>query len=550
MRNWRINLVLTFICILGAAILGRLAVLQISNQEFYRALAEGQQKILTPTIGERGEIFFENGEPIAVNKTGYYVFVCPKEVKQKQETAQVLAKILNLDENWILERVEKVNLFEPIKYRLSQEEQSALKEKSLDGVHLEKEIFRYYAQGTLLAHITGFVNADKQGQYGIEGYYDNALKGEEILAEQEKGPSGFLDFSNLQQSSRGLDIELTIDPNIQYMAQTLLLETQKKLDADGGEILVLEPKSGKILALTVAPNFDPNNYSKVKDPGIFQNSVIQKIFEPGSVFKPIVMATALNENKITPQTTYVDKGIIRIGGWKILNYDERVWGQRTMTEVLEKSINTGAVFVEQAVGEKLFLDYIKKFGFFEKTGIGLQGEVFSENLELKKGYDINFATASFGQGVEITPIQLAKAFSAIANGGRLVKPYIVAGPSPSKNGEGQVISEKTASQLTAMLVSVIENGFGKAAGINGYFIAGKTGTAQVAWSALGINKSGYSEKTVQTFVGFFPAFDPKFLILVKLNDPASKTAEYSSVPLFRNLAKYIIDYKEIAPDYE
>jgi len=550
MRNWRINLVLIFICILGAAILGRLAVLGIFNQEFYKALAEGQQKILTPTIGKRGEIFFENGEPIAVNKTGYYVFVCPKEIKQKQETAQALAQILNLDENWVLEKVEKANLFEPIKYRLTQEEQNAIKEKSLIGVHLEKEIFRYYPQDALLAHVIGFVSADKQGQYGIEGYYDNTLRGKEILTEQEKGPSGFLDFSNLEQNSSGLDISLTIDPNIQYMAQTLLMDTQKKLNAESGEVLVLEPNSGKILALATVPNFNPNNYSKVKDQEIFQNAVIQKIFEPGSVFKPIVMAAALNENKITPQTTYVDKGIVKIGGWTILNYDERTWGKQTMTEVLEKSINTGAVFVEQVVGEKIFLDYIEKFGFFEKTDIGLQGEVFSENLELKKGYDINFATASFGQGIEMTLIQLARAFSAIANGGKLVKPYLVAGLLPSEDGEERVISQKTASQLTAMLVSVIENGFGKPAKINGYFIAGKTGTAQVAWSALGINKAGYSEKTIQTFVAFFPAFDPKFLILVKLNNPTTKTAGYSSVPLFKDLAKYIIDYKEMPPDYE
>ena len=550
MQNWRINLILIFICVLGAAILGRLALLQISNREFYKALAEGQQKILTPTIGERGEIFFENGEPIAVNKTGHYVFVCPKEIKQKQETAQILSEILNLDKEWILAKVQKANLFEPIKYRLSQEEQNALKEKSLNGVHLEKEIFRYYPQDTLLSHIVGFVSADQQGQYGIEGYYDNTLKGKEILTEQEKGPSGFLDFSNLQQGSKGLNMALAIDPNIQYMAQTLLLSAQKKLNAESGEILVLDPSSGKVLALAVVPDFDPNNYSKVKDQEIFQNSVIQKIFEPGSVFKPIIMATALNENKITPQTTYIDKGIVQIGGWKILNYDERVWGQRTMTEVLEKSINTGTVFIEQLIGEKIFLDYLKKFGFFEKTDIDLQGEVFSENLELKKGYDINFATASFGQGIEITPIQLARAFSVIANGGKLVKPYIVASPPPLSNGGGQVISQKTASQLTAMLVSVIENGFGKPAKINGYFIAGKTGTAQVPWSALGINKSGYSEKTIQTFVAFFPAFDPKFLILVKLNNPAAKTAGYSSVPLFKDLAKYIIDYKEIPPDYE
>ena len=360
MKNWRINLVLACVCILGAVILGRLVILQISEHEFYKALAGGQQKIITPTIGQRGEIFFENGEPIAINKTGTYVFVCPQEIKAKQETAEKLAKILSIDQDWILEKIQKVNLFEQIKDKLSQNEQDAIKKESLTGVYLEKQIFRYYPQEHILANVIGFVSADQQGQYGIEGYYDEILKGKEILSEQEKGPSGFFDLSDTQQNSSGIDIVLTIDPNIQYMASTLLSSAQKKLKADGGEILVLEPASGKIIAMAMTPNFDPNNYSAIQKPEIFQNSIVQKIFEPGSVFKPITMAAAINENKITPQTTYIDKGIIRIGGWKILNYDERVWGEQTMTEVLEKSINTGAVFAEQSIGEKSFLNYITK----------------------------------------------------------------------------------------------------------------------------------------------------------------------------------------------
>lgn len=549
-ENWRFVLILIAIFLFAATILSRLIFLTISNYEFYQALAEGQQKILTPATGERGEIFFSNGDPIAINKTGKYVFASPNEVKEKEQTVEVLAQILNLDRIWLLEKLEKDNLFELLKYRLSEEEIILLQEKNLKGVHLEEEIFRYYPQKNVLANVVGFVSADQQGQYGVEGYYDDVLRGEEILTEKERGLTGFLDFSHIKETSRGQDLILTIDSNIQSKAENLLSEAQENIAPEGGEILVLNPRTGQVLALAVAPNFNPNQYSEIENPEIFQNPVVQKIFEPGSVFKPIVMAAGLNEGKITPQTTYVDNGIVQIGGWPIYNYDQRIWGQRTMTEVLEKSINTGAIFVEQTIGEKIFLDYIEKFGLFEKTGIELQGEIYSENLELKKGYDVNFATAAFGQGIEITPIQLARAFSAIANEGKMINPYIVASPSPLDNNEKQVISPKTANQLTAMLVSVVENGFGKAAGIKGYFIAGKTGTAQIAWSALDIKKSGYSDKTIQTFIGFFPAFDPQFLILVKLNDPAAKTAEYSAVPIFRELAKYIIDYKQVPPDYE
>jgi len=546
------------IFVFGAAILGRLVFLQITKGEFYKALAEGQQKILTPTVGERGEIFFRDGQPSVVNKRGKYLFVCPKEIKEKEKTAKILSQILDKDEDWVLEKVKKTNLFEPIKHRLSEEEQNQLSEKNLPGLYLEDEVFRYYPQKNLTSHITGFLGGDGKGQYGIEGYYDEVLRGKEVISEKEKGPAGFFSFSDFKKESKGSDIFLTIDLNIQFAAERLLSSFQKELDFEAGQILVLDPISGKILALCAIPNFDPNHYSKIENPEVFQNAITQKLFEPGSVFKPIVMAAGLNEEKITPQTTYIDKGFVEIGGWVLENYGQRVYGKQTMTEVLEKSINTGAVFVEQTIGHDLFLEYIEKFGFFEKTGIDLQGEVFSENKEFKKAYEVNFATASYGQGIQVTPIQLARAFAAIANGGNLIKPSVVDKvfeqgrevKLESDFEQRRVISEKTAKQLTTMLVSVVENGFAKTAKIEGYFIAGKTGTAQVPWPALGIKKSGYSSQTIQTFVGFFPAFDPKFLILVKLDNPKTRTAEYSAVPLFRELAEYIINYWEIPPDYE
>jgi cell division protein FtsI (penicillin-binding protein 3)/stage V sporulation protein D (sporulation-specific penicillin-binding protein) len=227
-----------------------------------------------------------------------------------------------------------------------------------------------------------------------------------------------------------------------------------------------------------------------------------------------------------------------------------------MTEVLEKSINTGAVFAEEKLGHDSFLRYLDKFGFFKLTGIDLQ-EVYSENREFKKGYAINFATASFGQGIEMTPIQLIRAYSAVANGGKLVRPYVVKkiinGEEVSevapKIEEDSVISPKTAAQLTAMLVSVVENGFAKSARIPGYYVAGKTGTAQISFAALEVEKKGYSDKTWQSFVGFVPAFNPEFIILVKLNNPKTKTAEYSAAPIFQDLAKHIVDYYQIPPDY-
>ena len=261
------------------------------------------------------------------------------------------------------------------------------------------------------------------------------------------------------------------------------------------------------------------------------------------------MAAALNEEKVTPETTYTDPGIIEIGGWPIYNYEQRIYpGVLTMTNVLEKSINTGAVFAGRQLGGELFKKYIEKFGIFEPTGIDLE-ETCPENKEFKQGREINFATAFFGQGIEMTPIQLIRAYSAIANGGKLVTPYLVEQNKEPESFES-IISSKTSSQLAAMLISVVENGFAKSARIPGYYVAGKTGTAQVSYSALGINKQGYSEKTIQVFVGFAPALNPQFLILVKLNNPKTKTAEYSAVPIFHDLAEHIIHQYQIPPDYD
>lgn len=559
MKNWRVNLVFILIVLFSATVIGRLIYIQIIKGDFYRALAQGQQNFFSSVQGERGRIFLSdknsNFYPIAVNKNWNYVYIVPNELEDKDKTIEILSKILDLDSSSISTKIETTESFSIIlKNKLTEEETSQIKSLNLAGLYLDQDVLRYYAQEKLAAHLIGFLGGDFVGQYGIEGYYDDILRGKEEIVAREKGLKGYLvlDFEKLL-FQKGSDIVLSIDYNIQFMAEKLLQETKENLDIKEGQIIVMDPSSGKILALAQFPSFDLNNYAQESDWEIFQNGAIQKRFEPGSAFKPITMAIALDQGKVTPQTVYTDTGFLKIGGYTIYNYDKRTWGERTMTEVLEKSINTGAVFAEKQVSNEIFLDYIKRFGFFELTGIDLQGEVFSENKSLKEGYEINFATASFGQGIEMTPIQLVRAFSVIANGGKLLKPYVVEKIISSNgdisetrpNVQGEVISSKTASILTSMLVSVVENGTAKRTRLPGYYIAGKTGTAQVpeggAYSA---------EKTIQSFVGFAPAFNPEFLILVKLDNPKVRTAEISAVPVFRDLAKYIIDYWQIPPDYQ
>jgi len=567
MKNLRVNFTLIFLILLGATIIGRLFYIQIFHQDFYRALAQGQQKIFEEVLGERGEIFLQDGDnlkPVAINRNWQFCYAAPNEVKEKENSAKILSQILFLDEKFVLEKLkEEDSFFEILKKRLNEEEITALKKENLPGIYLNEEIGRYYPLETLAAQIVGFLGGDKLGQYGLEGYYQDILKGEGQFQEKERGLLNYLINLTEVKAKKGNDLVLTLDYNIQFIAEKLLEKAKEDLDITAGTILVLDPNSGKIITLANFPNFNLNEYSKQENLSVFQNEAVQKAFEPGSIFKPITMAAALNEGKITPQTTYNDEGFVKIGGHTISNYQNKSWGQRTMTEVLEKSINSGAIFAEQQLGNKLFLEYIEKFGFFEPAGIDLQGEISSQNVNFKDGYEVNFATASFGQGIEITPIQLARAISAIANGGKLVRPYVVdkiIGPVRENFSNGVetqpeiqndlVISSKTASQVTAMMVSVVENGFGKTAKIPGYYIAGKTGTAQIPWSVLGVKKQGYSPMTIQSFVGFFPAFNPQFLILVKLDNTKTASAGYSAAPIFKELAEYIINYKKIPPDYE
>lgn len=521
----RQNLIFFFFISFGAIITWRLINLQIIQGDFYKALAEGQNNLGKEIRKDRGEIFLRDFEPLAINKDYYLVFGTGPKIVDPEKTAQSLSSVLDLPEEFILEKISKDTLYSPIKDLLSKEEIMDIKNLNLPGINFTQERNHYFPQEALASQVIGFVDADYRGQYGLEEHYNDFLS---------------------QNSS---NLVLTIDYDVQFMAEKLLNEAKKDVKIESGSIVVMDPNSGKILAMANFPNFNPNEYreyAKTGNLGIFQNNLTQKIFEPGSVLKPITMAAALEEEAITPQTTYTDEGVLKIGGRTVYNYDNRVYGEQTMTQVLEKSINTGAVFAERELGHNLFLKYIDKFGFFSQTGIDLP-EIYSENREFKKGYEINYATAAFGQGIEITPIQLVRAFSAIANGGRLVKPYLaekigqdIAKPEYSE----QVISSKTASEVTTMLTSVVENGFSKKAKIPGYYVAGKTGTAQVPEAGK------YSlDKTVQSFIGFFPAFSPKFLILVKLDNPQTKTAEYSALPIFHDLAEYVLRLYQVPPDY-
>jgi len=564
MANKRINFVLFLFIMFSAVLIHRLFYLQIQQHDFYLALAKGQRINFEEIKGERGKIFFQDKDnqlyPVAINKDFNFVFICPNEISEKEQVAQILSENLNIDKDYILKLLKKDSLFELIEDDVEDEIVEKIKEQEIKGIYFDKRRARFYPYGKLASKILGFVDIDNNGKYGLEGFYNKVLKGKKGLLEEERGLGGnvmFFDIGRFIPAKTGVDLVSTIDYNIQYQAEKLLKKVAEDLSVKSGIILVINPQNGEIKALANMPNFNPNTYFD-EEISVFQNDAVEKIFEPGSIFKPFTMSTALDLGRVEPDSTYVDKGVLQFNGGIIYNYSNRVYGEQTMTNVLEKSINTGAVFAQQQAGEKNFIDYFKKFGFEQQTEIDLPGEIASKNKYLKSGRDINLVTAAFGQGIEVTPIQIVQGFSALINGGNIWRPHLIK-KIIDQDGNEQIIEPKiekslvikreTSEKIVEMLVSVTENGFGKKARVPGYYIGGKTGTAQVPWSVLGIDKAGYSDETIQSFVGFFPAYDPQFLILVKLDNPETRTAEYSAIPIFQELADYIIKYHQIAPNH-
>ena len=563
MKSWRLSLVLFFIFCFAAIIIGRLFYLQILNHKFYQSQALGQQAGFKEVKGSRGEIFSQNSKEslgsfssgaiksLAINEEKWQIFATPKQIKDKDSFADVLGKSIQEPKESITAALEKSDSYAVIKKDLSVQDIEKIKKLKLEGLYSEVVTSRYYPESGFASQVIGFLGGDGSGQYGIEGYYDNVLSGKTGIKEEKRG----FDIVNSEDLSYldGSDLYLTLDYNIQFQAELLLKEAKHNIDIDSGQIIVLKPDSGRILAMANFPSFDSNKYYKEHNLDIFQNATIQKIFEPGSVFKPFTMATALNESKVSPDTKFQDTGFVKIGPDTVYNFDHKKYDTQDMSGILEKSINTGAVFLSQHIGRQTFLEYINNFGFNDKTSVDLQGEVNSKNEILRTGSDFGFATAAFGQGIEMTPLELARAFCVFANGGRMVKPYVVEKIVHGQEEENiapkvssPVISQKTVSEVTKMLINVVERGFGSGAKIPGYYLAGKTGTAQIPLKG----KRGYeANKTVQSFIGFGPALKPQFLILVKLDNPKVPQSSLSAAPIFKKLSQYIIDYWQIPPDY-
>lgn len=436
-----------------------------------------------------------------------------------------------------------------------------LKLLKIPGLDFNFSKYRYYPEGEVASQILGYVsynNGEGTGHYGLEEFFNKELFGSYGYLKSEKGASANLIIVNDREyvvPQAGSDLVLTIDRNIEFFACEKLKESVKKHEAQGGSVIIVEPKTGAILAMCAEPTFNPNDYKNVKDLSYFNNPNTLYQYEPGSVFKVITMAAAINEGKVSPSTTFQDFGEIMISGWNkpIRNSDFSTKGAHgvvDMNYVLDNSLNTGSIFAMRQIGDTVFAKYVKNFGFGEKYGveIGSESPGNINNLLKNKIKEIDAATASFGQGIAVTPLQMLMSYQAIANKGVLMKPYVVekivtAGQeeiiSPKKIRE--VISPETAATISAMLVNIVEKGHSKKAAIDGYYIGGKTGTAQIA------TVGGYKKNEwIHTFIGIAPIDNPAFVMLTKIDSPKDvQYAEGSAVPLWRDIADFIIRYYQI-----
>jgi len=499
--------------------------LQIERGDYYFNKAKAQSEYAQSVAFKRGEIFFTdrngNAIPAATNKNYPVIYAVPREIKDAQATAATLKTLFPESGNLLNALSDPKRLFVPILRRATDEDAARAEESGLAGIYVDEEKARFYPFGELAARTLGFVGVNEEiteptGIYGLERWYNPTLSREEPLY-------------------------TTIDRNLETEVEKLAQELVETHNAEAGTIIIQEPHTGKILAIAHYPSFDPNEYGKYLV-GRFGNPAVEYLYEPGSVMKPMTMAAGIDLNIITPDTTYWDKGEITLNGKTIGNWDGKAHGEITMRQVIEGSVNTGAVFAGRKTGRKSLLSYFEKFGFGSETGVDLPHEVAGNlaNLSRIGSREIDLATASFGQGIAVTPLELINAYSALANGGNLMRPYLNAEHAP--HVVRRVISEATAAAVTEMMESAVNKAVIGA--VDGYRVAGKTGTAQIP----DFESGGYTEEYVHTFVGFAPVSNPQFVILLKLDKPEVLLAGQTVVPAFRRLMQFVLGHYNVPPD--
>ena len=550
----RLRVLFAFFAVASLLLAGKLTYWQTAMRAELLGPALGQVRSDEVVPARRGVIRDRNGAILATTVELRSLYAIPARIADKPAVAQQLGVLLGRDPAPILARLRSGLEWTFIHRRLPEATAEAIAALRVPGLGFETEPARLYPNETIAAHLLGFVNDEGVGQYGVEAAYDDVLRGTpgRLVVERDSRDRALpVGLRHAIPSRNGSDLTLTIDLVVQTAAERELRLAMEREKAASGCIVVLDPKDGSLLALASAPSFDPAAVA-VTDLEVLRDRCVAWSYEPGSTLKGVTVAAALEKGVVTPATTYNDVGFAIIGGRRLNNALGKAWGPTTVTQVLERSANAGAVFVGSKLGAERLHSSLGSFGFGQRTGVDLSGEQSGSLRPLAEWYPVDVGTASFGQGLTVTPLQLARAYAAFANGGVLHRPYVVASRRDA-DGEHRtapvavrrVISPETAATMRSMLLSTVDNGLAKNASLPAFSVAGKTGTAQIP------DRSGSyeSDEYISSFAGFAPADDPRFVAVVVLERPQSRLlGTVTATTAFKGLALDVLRTGRIQPD--
>lgn len=550
----RINVLSTALILAASIIAGRLIYYQVILHADLKEQTEELRRAEIILPAQRGAILDATEHPLALTVAQWDISVSPAYVTEATKVSAELARLLEMPQDELYAKLTADAKWVQIAKYVPAEIGEAIAALDADGLECKETAKRVYPEGPLTAHVIGIVDENGIGYYGVEGYYNQRLRGVEGKRETEK--SGLGDELPLaphaeQPPQAGADLILTLDRNIQLIADQELQRALEQYDAESGTVVIMDPRTGALLAVVSYPRFDPTDRSEASMSQAGDPSLSMQ-WEPGSIFKVVTWAAGLDLGTITPDTSYYDSGGIEVGGRYLQNWDRTTRGDVTMTEGLAYSLNTVAAHISTTMGKDSFYSYVRRFGIGTLTGVDLEGEIAGM---LKMPGDANWfpselGTNAFGQGIALTPVQMIAAVAAVANDGLLMKPYIVSKfVTQDKTVEvepmavRQAISRETAHTLTEMMVQVVATE-AVPAQVAGYRVAGKTGTAEIP-TAYGYDATD----TIASFIGYAPADDPRFVILVKLDKPqVSEWANDTAAPTFQAIAQRLLVYMQIPPD--